>query len=68
MKIIKFKTNLKCSGCVEKIAKIFDSNEQIKKWEVDLTSSDKELKVETTLSESEIQNLISSVGFKSEVK
>lgn len=68
MNTIKFKTNLKCSGCVEKIAKILDNNPSIKSWEVDLSSTEKELKVETSLSEKQVQELIASVGFKIEVK
>lgn len=68
MNTIKFKTNLKCSGCVEKIAKVLDNNPSIKSWEVDLSSTEKELKVETSLSEKQVQELIASVGFKIEVK
>lgn len=68
METIKFKTNLKCSGCVEKIAKILDNNDQIKSWKVDLTSQDKELAIETSMQPTQIQQLISSVGFKAEVK
>lgn len=68
MNTIKFKTNLKCSGCVEKIAKVLDNNPSIKSWEVDLSSTEKELKVETSLSEKQVQELIASVGFKTEVK
>ncbi|GIZ15019.1 heavy-metal-associated domain-containing protein [Capnocytophaga catalasegens] len=65
---MQFKTNFKCQGCVDKVAKEFDMNEQIKSWKVDLTSSDKTLEVETSLSESEIQALVSKAGYKAEVK
>ena len=68
MEKMQFKTNLKCQGCVDKIAKEFDSNGQIKNWKVDLSSSDKTLEVETSLSQSEIQALVNKSGYKAEVK
>lgn len=36
MRKIKFKTNFKCSGCVDKAKPILDENSQISNWEVDL--------------------------------
>ena len=55
MTIMKFKTNVKCQGCVDRIAELFTKNKEISSWEVDLTSDDKILTVETSLSVSEIR-------------
>ena len=54
MTIMKFKTNVKCQGCVDRIAELFTKNKEISSWEVNLTSDDKILTVETSLSVSEI--------------
>lgn len=55
MTIMKFKTNVKCQGCVDRIAELFTKNKEISSWKVDLTSDDKILTVETSLSVSEIR-------------
>lgn len=68
MEKLKFSTNLKCSGCIDKISKVLENQPNIKEWKVDLETSDKELSVETSLSEKEIQDLIASAGFTSKVK
>jgi len=46
METLHFKTNLKCSGCVGKIASGLDNMEAIGKWSVDLESLDKVLEIE----------------------
>ena len=46
MTIMKFKTNVKCQGCVDRIAELFTKNKEISSWEVDLTSDDKIFTVE----------------------
>jgi copper chaperone len=48
METLRFKTNLKCSGCVGKIAPGLDTMESIGKWSVDLESPDKILEMEAT--------------------
>lgn len=47
MKQMQFKTNLKCDGCIAKIAPSLNSMEGIIKWSVDLQHPDKVLTVET---------------------
>jgi len=46
MRTIKFKTSLKCEGCVAKITPGLNAISSIKKWDVDLKSADKILIVE----------------------
>lgn len=63
MTIMKFKTNVKCQGCVDRIAEIFTKNKEISSWEVDLTSDDKVLTVETSLSVSEIRWMLWAIWY-----
>lgn len=48
MKTLRFKTSLKCGGCVQAVAPGLDSIESIKKWSVDLVSVDKVLEIESS--------------------
>ncbi|ATU05588.1 heavy metal transport/detoxification protein [Candidatus Gracilibacteria bacterium HOT-871] len=67
MTIMKFKTNVKCQGCVDRIAELFTKNKEISSWEVDLTSDDKILTVETSLSVSEIRGMLGAIGYIAEI-
>ncbi len=49
MKILSFKTTLKCNGCIAAVKPALDSIDGITKWEVDLTTPDRILSVETEL-------------------
>lgn len=62
----QFKTNFKCSGCVDKIAPILNENSQISQWKVDLQSSEKTLYIQTDLQAEEISQIIEKQGFKIE--
>lgn len=46
METLKFKTSLKCGGCVNAIKPGLDSMDLAGKWKVDLESPDKTLQVE----------------------
>jgi len=46
MENIKFKTNLKCNGCISAVTPSLDAIEGLKKWEVDLTSPDRLMNTE----------------------
>ncbi len=48
MKTLRFKTSLKCGGCVKAITPGLESLTAIDKWSVDLESSDKVLEVEAS--------------------
>lgn len=47
METLKFKTNLKCGGCVSAVQPILDENTNVKKWEVDLENKDRVLTIES---------------------
>ena len=67
MKILKFKTNINCSGCVGSVTPHMNSVEGIKGWQVDTANPDKILTVETeeeTLSAEQITQVVEKAGFK----
>ena len=49
METLKFKTNIKCGGCIAAVTPALDSLKEIGKWNVDTASPDKILTIETTL-------------------
>ena len=59
MSTLKFKTNLKCAGCMYAIKPYMDNLEGIKSWDVDLESKDKIVEVVTdTATPDEIKEAI----------
>ena len=72
MNVIKFKTSLKCGGCVNAIRPYLIKIKEIQTWEVDLNNPDKILSVNTesdTKAEF-INSIVSSLkdaGYKAEV-
>lgn len=66
METQKFKTNLKCGGCVAAVQKDLDAVAEIESWEVDLTSLDKILTVMGNAREEEIVNAFAKAGYVAE--
>lgn len=48
METLRFKTSLKCGGCVKAITPGLENMNSIEKWSVDLESPDKVLAVEAS--------------------
>lgn len=48
METLKFKTNLKCGGCVNAITTGLESISMIEKWSVDLENPDKVLEIKSS--------------------
>jgi copper chaperone len=48
MEILKFRTSLKCGGCVTAITPWLSSIKEIISWNIDLDSSDRILTIEAT--------------------
>lgn len=60
-----FKTNLKCSGCVDKLSTHLNKNKDITLWNADLDSDDKVLTIESEKMEPEkLKQIIEEAGFK----
>lgn len=61
---MKFKSNIKCTGCVEKVKPFLDEIKEIENWEVDTLNPDKILTVKSTREiEKEIQEAITKAGY-----
>ncbi|WP_264524182.1 heavy-metal-associated domain-containing protein [Flavobacterium sp. N502536] len=66
-KDFQFKTNLNCGGCVAKVQSDLDQAAGICEWNVDTTTNDKILTVQSEgATEEEIIAIIKSKGFKAE--
>jgi len=64
MKSLKFKTSIKCSGCINKVTPFLNDEEGIEKWEVDIYTPKKILTVETeNVTEEKIVELVEKAGF-----
>lgn len=67
MELIRFKTNINCGGCIAKIAPALNGEKEILKWDVDTSTPDRILTIETqNLKPREIMDLIHKSGFKAE--
>jgi copper chaperone len=67
MRTLKFKSNIKCAGCIEKVKPVLDHTKGITTWNVDIFTPEKVLTVETeSLEPGDIQKAVESAGYKAE--
>ena len=67
-KTLKFKTNINCSGCVEKVTPFLNDANGICHWDVDTANKDKILSVHSEgITEEEVSQKVKDVGFKIEL-
>lgn len=67
MSTYQFKTNMQCSGCVEKVTPYLNGIKAIDKWSVDVTQPQKILIVTGPDGlESEIMSAVQEAGYKIE--
>jgi copper chaperone CopZ len=66
MEATKFKTNIKCSACVEKVTPYLNEVVGEGNWEVDLTNPSRTLTTSENENETEINNAIQKAGYKAE--
>lgn len=67
MKTIQLKTNINCSGCVEKVTPSLNETVGTATWEVDTQNPKKVLTVTTdNLNEQEVIKAVEKAGFKAE--
>ncbi|MET3979662.1 copper chaperone [Mucilaginibacter sp. UYP25] len=64
----KFKTNIKCGGCIAAVTPALDTLSGIAKWEVDTVNPDKILTVESNegLTPNEVIRALKSKGYNAE--
>lgn len=68
MKTYTFRTNIQCENCLSKVKPFLDNEDEIIHWQIDLTSKDRLVTVNTaTLSADDIIKLLRKVGFIAEV-
>lgn len=64
MKTLKFKTNIKCSGCIAAVTPHMNAAKTISNWSVDTTNPSKILTVQgEDLSEAEVIEQITKAGY-----
>ena len=68
MENLKFKTTIKCSGCISRATPFLDERIGKENWQVDVQNPDKILTVvkDENLSEDEIIKAVQDAGFKAE--
>lgn len=66
-KILKFKTNIKCGGCIATVTPFLNEVDGIAEWKVDTANKDKILTVEAaTASAQDVMAKVKEAGFKIE--
>ena len=68
METLKFKTNIKCSACVDKVTPGLNNVAGETNWEVDLTDADRTLTVVGEASEEEVISALKEVGYDAQKK
>ena len=63
---MKFKTNIKCGGCIQTVKPFLESLKEIKNWQVDLSSPDRILSVEGEVAEEKVIQAIQAAGYRAE--
>lgn len=68
-KTLKFKTNLKCGGCIAAVTPYLNETEGIGSWSVDTTVPDKILTVESTgATAGQIIEKLQLAGYRGEIQ
>jgi copper chaperone len=68
METLKFKTNIKCGGCIAAVTPALNTLDGVDKWDVDTANPDKILTVELNdgLTANEVINALKSKGYNAE--
>ena len=66
METTKFKTNIKCDACIEKVTPSLNEAVGANHWQVDITNPAKILTVEGENTEAKIKESLEKVGYKAE--
>lgn len=66
MQTLKFKTTMKCNGCVQTVTPFLENSNNIQNWSVDLQNPDRILTVETKGDAEEVKNLLKEAGYQAE--
>lgn len=65
---IKFKTNVNCNHCINKVTPVLNEEKTISEWSVDLSSDDKILTVKgESIDSNTVVKLLSGAGYIAEI-
>lgn len=66
MNTLKFKTNIKCTGCISKASPLLNEKLGAGNWEVDIMTLKKTLTVTSDLDENDVIAIVNESGFTAE--
>jgi copper chaperone len=67
MTIVKYKTNIQCTGCIKSLTPVLNNLDNIDSWKVDLDDQDRVLEVELDdNNKEEVFNAVKGLGFEIE--
>ena len=67
MTTLRFKTNIKCNGCIQAVTPFLSGIKEIKEWKVDLTSPNRSLTVEgIEVNPAVVISVLEKAGYKAE--
>lgn len=66
METVRFKTDIKCSGCVAKVSPFLNEAFGEGNWQVDTLNPSKVLTVQATGKEERIEEVVAKAGYKAE--
>jgi Heavy-metal-associated domain. len=66
METLKFKTDIKCSGCVAKVTPNLNASVGENNWSVDTTNPAKILTVVSDATEAQVKEAVQKAGYKIE--
>jgi copper chaperone len=69
METLKFKTNIKCGGCIAAVTPALENLNGVEKWDVDTANPDKILTVETDsgLKAEQVVSALKTKGYSAEL-
>lgn len=66
MEALKFKTNIKCSGCIARVTPHLNETIGEGQWEVDINNPAKILTITGTTTETRVKETLAKAGFSAE--
>lgn len=66
METLKFKTNIKCSGCIATVTPHLNESIGEGNWQVDLNNPSKVLTIGVETSEEKVKEAVEKAGYKAE--
>ncbi len=66
METLKFKTNIKCGGCVANVTPALNKTAGENNWQIDLQHPDKTLTIASNASEIDVLAAVKEAGYQAE--